>query len=257
VTLKDDPETYPKSYRDFLTVKEDDIILAYVGKGCIAYVGKIVSNRQLFNDENVVGKSDKTGGFDYPNQKKVRWFSEPHHFDKKYLPSHLVNQIKGRQAIIKLEHTPQKFESVLASIQNIQSNSSTDYLPENLVKSGIRSYVQRNESVFEPGLKITIIEKGDKKGRPDFAGFDRNGNLVLIECKGNAKEADCDQLIGYTKRLPKQFYSNVGISDPKLIGNTRIFLVAFDFSPECIRRSKKDNIELVTCQIKFTKQDNW
>ena len=95
--------------------------------------------------------------------------------------------------------------------------------------------------MLEGGLKILKSEEAtNETDRPDFIGKDKDGNDVLIECKGYAFAEDCRQLERYGENFGKE--------------NARLFLVAFKIADGCLKEAKQNSkMELFECDLIFKK----
>lgn len=221
----------------FLDIRKEDLVLAYARNNMIAYVGEVKGGYRYSRD-NEVGRKD---GFNYPNQLQVDWWPEPHHFDRKELPSWLASQLgKIGKTITKIETYDYGCERTIAIIRTCPTPGSALAQIEDLVKAGIRKYLPNVIGDLEPGLRLTGAEHSiSAADRPDFIAIDRNERTVIIECKGTAKERDCEQV----ERYGKTFKSK----------NPRLMLVAFKFQEGCEKAAKKRGLELVECELRFKK----
>jgi len=187
------------------TISKGDIILATCGK-MIAYVGEVADN--TLRDE----RKNKTGHrYKYWNQRKVTWWTEPNHFHREDLRPWMRKQFPKRHQTIRefdlKGHTFKEAKSVIKT--SPESGSALASLNEDTVKVGLRNYFLTCAHVFERGLKICRVEKEVAwRHRPDFEGEDATGTPVIIECKGSATAASCDQLTRYAKRYAKKHHKN-------------------------------------------------
>ena len=180
----------------FLGMRKKDIILAYAMRNTVAYVGNVSDGVFHYSKENEVGDPQ---GLGYANQRAVKWWKEPHHFDKRQLPAWLAGQLGKRGiTIVRLELQDYGFQATLDIIRKCARSGTALNEFEDLAKAGIRKYVENRMSRLEAGLEITRIEHSiNDTDRPDFIARDRGGRTVLIECKGAAVERDCQQLLRY------------------------------------------------------------
>jgi len=227
--------------RLFSEIEKGDLILAYAKNNKIALVGEVVGEYQHTTD-NIIGKNEEKGGFGYPNQYKVRWFSDPHDFDRKNLPEDLWKQM-GRTGVTvkKLELGKRSFDQVKNIIFTCAiSGSLSEIGNEDLIKAGLGKYIKKKINTLEEGLVILESEKQiNENDRLDFLARDNNGNDVIIECKGTAYALACDQVEQYAKYFPE---------------HSRLFLVAFNITHECKKRADKNKrIELYECELTFKK----
>lgn len=225
----------------FMAIEREDVILAYATDNTIAYVGQVVGGFRP-NDRNKVGRSEENDGFGYSNQYRVKWWRDPHHFNRFQLPAELCEQIgKPHRTIVRLELCSFEFDDIIRIIKHsIKTGSALDKL-EDLVKAGLLKYFRKGIDKLEGGLEITHHEEfTSQSDRPDFVGTDADGNVVLIECKGTARERDCDQLERYRRNYPKG-------------KKRRSMLVAFKFEPNCKKAARSKDIELVECDLNFKK----
>lgn len=224
----------------FLRMRKDDVVLAYSKSNTIAYVGNLIG-RFRYNQGNVVGDPK---GFYYANQRAVKWWKEPHHFDKQQLPRWFSEQLGKRGFTIKrLDLQNYSFQKTLGIIRNCALSGTALNEFEDLAKAGIRKYVETRLERLEPRLEITRIEHSiSETDRPDFIARDRIGKTVLIECKGAAVERDCRQLLRYGANYK-----------PGKRSKPRLMLVAFAFDQGCRKLSKQCGIEMVECDLRFSK----
>jgi hypothetical protein len=227
----------------FKEMKKGDLVLAYVTKNIIAYVGEIAGGYE-YNKKNKVGMDTKQGGFGYRHQRRVKWWTAPRYFSRKELPWEMARQL-GIQGRIIAEVNPGRlgFEGLRNFLRDNAKRLSDSGLEinEDTIKAGIRKYLHNYLSNLEKGLKIVQAERGvsDQK-RPDFLARDQNGNLVLIECKGTAQEDAAWQVKNYLNKFKKK-------------EGTRAILVAFKITPECKEVAQRHNIELYECDLTFDK----
>jgi hypothetical protein len=225
----------------FISVmNEGDLVFAYSRKNTIAYVGT-VNGPCEFNTNNIIG--DPKGDFRYAYQRKVSWWDEPHHFDRRDLPSYFANQF-GKKGITVAEiDTGSKGIDGLINILKVCAISGSKFpgINEDLVKAGLLKYLHHSLDTLEKGLKIKSAEVAigkKRKPRPDFIAEDANGQTVLIECKGIADESAVSQIEGYRREYGKR---------------CRLLLVAFRITETCKSAAKKANVELVECDLSFHK----
>jgi len=225
----------------FVNADKGDIVLAYSRDNTIAYVGEI-DGPCRFIDCNVIG--DPKGEFDYPNQRKVRWWDEPHHFSRHDLPNFFANQLGKRGVTVAEINAGSKSLRGFISLIRTCSNSGSNLpgINEDAVKAGLVKYLHFSLDRLEKGLRIKTAEVAigkEKRSRPDFIAEDKNGRTVLIECKGNAGESTVDQILGYSKEYGK---------------DARLMIVAFKINESCRLTSREaGNIELVECDLDFHK----
>ena len=180
-------EELPSDAQQFMKIRKGDLILAYSGGNRIAYVGEIEDGKYMFTRKNIVGLDEADGGFDYPNQYKVRWFDRPYDFSRKDLPPFLLEQLGKRgRSVVPIKLNRRSFDEVKQIIMtNARSGSLSYEINEDTVKAGIRKYLRRHIDSLEKGLKIAKSEEATgKTDRPDFIAKDKNNETVIIECKG-------------------------------------------------------------------------
>lgn len=224
---------FNRDIRLFLEIDKHDLILAYATRNMIAYVGQVIDGKCLYNDRNEVGDTSR---FDYPNQLRVKWWSEPHHFQRTDLPQFFSAQLGKRgKTVVKLDLGSYSFGKAVEAIRACaNSNSAATGPDEDMIKIGLHSYLDRNRD-FIRGLKIRKAEvQITPENRPDFVGVDASGRKVLIECKGTATASACDQLMRYKKAHG---------------GRSRLILVAFRIDDECKRQARRNGIELIQCAL--------
>ena len=225
---------------DFLKIEQGDLILAYTKRNRIAYVGDVKSGRYSPNSTNLVGKPEEDGGFGYPNQKAVNWWSEPVDFLRTDFPESIAKQM-GRigKTVIPLDLGRRSFKQMVDLLKTIPSGSASEHLDEDTIKAGIVKYLKRNIDALERGMRITYAEKPiSKSERPDFIAEDVKGRQVVIECKGRADVRSLEQLGERYRRFATK--------------NARLFLVAFRIDDECRRLAKRyPNVELREADLRF------
>lgn len=240
---KAEQEELPSDAKHFLEIKKGDLILAYPGGNRIAYLGEIADGKYLYTHKNIVGMDEKDGGFEYPNQYRVKWYDKPCDFSRRDLPDYLWTQLGGRgRTVVPVKLGRRSFDEVKQIIISTARPDSLSYeINEDTVKAGIRKYLRRHIDSLEKGLKITKSEKAtDKSDIPDFIARDKGGRTVVIECKGNAYSGDCDQLEKYGRNLARE--------------KPRLMLVAFRIDDGCLKEARKNpQMELFECDLKFTK----
>ena len=229
-------------FRLFPKISKGDIILATSGK-MIAYVGEAADGELRIEKKNNTGRRYK-----YWNQQKVTWWTEPNHFHREDLPTWMGKQFpKRHQTIIEFDlkgHTFKEAKSVIKT--NPESGSALASLNEDTVKAGLRNYFLTYAHVFERGLKIRRVEKEvARRHRPDFEREDATGTPVIIECKGSATAASCDQLTRYAKRYAKKHHKK---KPPRLL------LVAFRFEEACREAASEAGIELFGCKLELIRE---
>jgi hypothetical protein len=235
------PEELPKDVELFLRIKKGDLILAYAMGNRIAYVGEIENGKYMQTHENIVGLDKKDGGFGYPNQYKVKWYEKPRDFSRTDLPDFLRKQLGQRgRTVVPINLNRRSFDDVKQIILVCARSESLSYqINEDTVKAGIRKYLRRHINSLEEGMKIVKSEEPTSTAdRPDFIARDKDGRIVLIECKGNAFPEDCRQLERYGEGLKKE--------------NPRLILVAFKVDDGCMKEAKSSRpMELVECDLTF------
>lgn len=219
---------------------EGGLVLAYTRNNTIAYVGEI-EGPYKFTKENIVGDPE---GFGYPRQRRVKWWDEPHHFDRKDLPIYLAKQFGKRGITIwPIELGPQGFEGFVSILKTCPiSGSKMPGVNEDMVKAGLVKYLHHSLDTLESGLIIKEVEPSiGKRKRPDFIAKDKKKRLVLIECKGTASADAVDQITDYKKRYGKE-------------ENPRLIIVAFKIDERCKSAAKRaGNVELFECDLNFHK----
>jgi hypothetical protein len=226
----------------FIGMRKGDVVLAYSTGNTIAYVG-YVRGEYKYNNSNEVGVSTK---FAYANQRKVEWWRRPRYFDRRDLPQWISSQLGKRKTITEIDLRGYGFEAALKIIRTCARVGSALSDFEDLAKAGIRKYADQEVEQLESGLRIISIERSiSEKDRPDFIATDKNGRTVLIECKGTAREADCDQLLRYFNDFRSR-------NNPK----PRLMLIAFTFDQSCRKTAKANHIETVECDLTFTKSSS-
>ncbi|MGD0145975.1 MAG: hypothetical protein ABSB53_03870 [Nitrososphaerales archaeon] len=226
--------------RDFLGIRKGDIVLAYTKDRRISYVGEVTSNYKPNQTKNAVGKPEKMGGFEYPNQFKVKWWDEPYDFFKEDLGVFGSQIGKPYKTVTPIELgrlSFERFKKFLAT--GVPSGSASHGLDEDTIKAGILKYLKGNLDVLESGLKPKKAERRiTEKDQPDFMAEDARGREVLIECKGTAGSDAVEQLERYGKSRR----------------DARLMLIAYRIDEECRRIAKgKPRIELYECDLKFTR----
>jgi hypothetical protein len=219
----------------FLQIEKGDIILAYCLNSTVAAVGEIIGDYS-YNIKNIVGKDEDDGGFDYPHQKKVKWFETPQYFDKEELPCVISKKLGQRgKTTTKIDYIAENF---LKFRELIPSNYKGKF-NEDSVKAGISKYVIKNLDKLEIGLKISHEEKSiNEQNRPDFLAKDKNGTPVIIECKGYADSETIKQIKRYRSNYPKA---------------SRCFLIATRISEDCKKEATKNGIEVFEVDLDFNK----
>jgi len=228
--------------RIFLKIGRGDIILAYTWGNRIAYVGEVVDGKYVYAKKNLVGRSEKQGGFEYPHQYEITWWERPYDFSRYDLPKFIWSQLGKRgRTVIPITLGRRSFnQGKQIIITNAESGSLSYDVNEDMIKAGMRKYLRRHLDSLEKGLKITHAETSiSKSDRPDFLAKDARGKPVIIECKGSAYPADLEQLEGYDKPSAKK-------------EKARLMLVAFKIADECIKLAEKNpRIELFECDLTF------
>jgi len=224
-------------------INKGDLVLAYTRKNTIAYVGEVKGPCE-FNTRNVVGNLE--GKFYYPHQRKVKWWNEPHHFDRLDLPPNFRDQL-GKHRVIVAEVDPgsKGFEGFIKILKACAgSGSKFPGINEDTVKAGLVKHLNHAIDRLEQGLVIKDVEIAigkQKKSRPDFVAEDKQGRIVLIECKGTADTRTFEQIQDYGKAYGKG-------------KNPRLFIVAFRITEPCrVAARKAGNIELFECDLDFHK----
>jgi hypothetical protein len=236
--LKKDPRLrYARQL--FLEIQPNDVVIAYAKRNIVAYMGK-VKDGYTPNNTNTVGRI-----LGYPNQLLVDWWDEPHHFDRKDLPSWLARQfpIYPGQTIKRFDLGSHGFEGTIKIIEACAVSMSALPEIENLAKAGLRKYLYQRMKKLEKGLRPFEQEKSTSEGdRPDFTAVDKNDTPVLVECKGTGREKAIKQL----SRYGRDFEKKEGNRKPRLL------LVAFNFDDACKKAARSQNIQLVECDLSFT-----
>lgn len=217
--------------RTFLEINKGDVILAYAKRNMIAYVGNVIDERKHYSTRNKIGY--------YPNQIRVNWWAEPHHFSRWDLPKALAKQlgIHGK-AVTKLNLDGYGFDETIRLIRDARSGSLLTRPNEDIIKIGLHNLILDHSDWLEKGLTIERAEVQITPGeRPDFIGKDKTGRTVLIECKGTATESAYKQIIRYSAAYRKR--------------KPRLFLVAFRFDTDCQKLAKKAGIKTIKCELKF------
>lgn len=219
----------------FLQIERGDIILAYSLNSTVAAVGEVISD-YFYNTKNIVGRDVDDDGFDYPHQKKVKWFKTPRYFHKNELPSVITEKLGLRgKTTTEIKYPVDSFLKIIKEIRSTYKRKFN----EDLVKAGLSKYVQRNSDQLEVGLKIIGEESQiDEQNRPDFLAVDKRGTKVIIECKGFADKDDIKQIKRYRLNYPK---------------TSRCFLIASHISDECKKEAIKNNIEVFEVDLIFQK----
>ncbi|MEM2971868.1 MAG: hypothetical protein QW270_05545 [Candidatus Bathyarchaeia archaeon] len=222
-------------------MKKDDLVFAYSRDNTIAYVGTIVGPCE-YNTSNIIGDPD--GDFGYAYQRKVQWWDEPHHFDRRDLPNYFAKQFgKKGITVAEIDVGSKGIEGLIKILKTCAiSGSKFPGINEDLVKAGLLKYLHHSIDALEKGLKLKNAEVAigkKRKSRPDFIAEDINGQTVLIECKGIAEEGAIDQIERYRKEYGK---------------NCRLLLVAFRITDACKLAAKKANVELFECDLNFHKK---
>jgi hypothetical protein len=226
--------------KHFLGIRRGDIILAYT-RSNIACVGDVLT-RDSYVERNRVGRPEKEGGFGYPNQCKVNWWSTPTDVLPSQLPGDLATQMGKRgRSVIPLKLGRRTLEQVREILRNTPSGSGSHNLDEDTIKAGIAKYLRRDLGNLEPGMRILKAEKSiSKSERPDFIGVDATERSVVIECKGWADINSLRQLADRYRRWAPT--------------DARLLLVAYRFDDECRKEAKRyRNVELWEADLGFTK----
>jgi len=223
-------------------MSEGDLVFAYSRDNTIAYVGEVKGPCKL-NRKNVIGDSE--GEFGYGHQRKVNWWDEPHHFDRRDLPEYFAAQFGRKGAtVVEIDLGPKGFEGFVSIIKTCaNSGSRFPGINEETIKAGLLKYLYHSLDRLEKGLKLKSAEIaiGKQKGsRPDFIAEDRQGRTVIMECKGTAGEGTVEQIQSYEREYSKG-------QKPRLI------IIAFKINEACRSAAKKaGNIELVECDLAYT-----
>jgi predicted Mrr-cat superfamily restriction endonuclease len=222
----------------FRQIRKGDLILAYAGGNTIAYVGTVIGSYKE-NHKNEVGSEKEFG---YPNQYPVDWWSEPRYFSRKNLPLHFSNQFGKRgKTVTQIDLGRKYFDDFKKIIlECAESDSQQIELNEDMVKAGLQKYL--NEKIFklEKGLTLDSAEYSiNKENRPDFIATDSKRKKVIIECKGWAHVNAVEQILNYKKQ-----YGHV---------KPRLMLIAFKIDSECKKAAKKEGIEIIECELEFSK----
>ncbi len=223
------PSSLNRDTQLFLEIGKGDLILAYATGNMIAYVGDVVDGANLFNTKNEVDRD-----FDYHNQKRVAWWDEPNHFKRTNILPFSDQLGKRGKTVVRLDLGPYSFDKAIEVIKACAiTGSASSELNEDMVKMGLRTYMKNHLDflglrIMKPEVQIT------PESRPDFIAADSTGKKVLVECKGTASAAACDQLLRY-----REAYR----------GKPRMILVAFSFDNECKKQAKKNGIELIECHL--------
>ncbi len=231
-------EGLPKEVQNFLAIKPGDILMAYAKKNTIAYVGEAASKLRRTTD-NIVGRPESKGGYGYPNQVKVKWWSKPSFFSRDELgPYGKQLGITGK-TVTKLDLGHRTFEEFTMFLKSIPSGSQSYRLDEDTIKAGIVKFLNSDLTALEEGLRVRRPERSiSKHDRPDFLARDRTGKEVVIECKGTARAADLDQLERYGRSAR----------------SARLLLAAYRVEDECKKEAKRNSrFELYECNLKFDK----
>lgn len=223
-------------------VSEGDIVLAYSRRNTIAYVGE-AKGPCRFNRKNSIGNPN--GKFTYSHQRDVKWWDEPHYFNRHDFPKYFADQF-GKRGVTVTEIFPNSkgfkgFIDIIKTCAN--SGSQLPGINEDTIKAGLVKYLYSSLEKLEKGLTITKVEvaigKQKKISRPDFIAKDRQGKPVIIECKGSANEAAVEQIQSYEKEYGKD-------KDPRLL------IVAFRINDACrLAARKAGNVELYECDLTF------
>jgi predicted Mrr-cat superfamily restriction endonuclease len=138
-------------------IKKGDLVLAYTRKNTIAYVGEVKGPCE-FNTGNDVGNLE--GKFYYPHQRKVKWWNEPHHFNRRDLPENFCDQL-GKHGVIVAEIDPgsKGFEAFIEMIKVCASSGSKIAgINEDTVKAGLVKHLNHAIDRLEQGLIIKDAE---------------------------------------------------------------------------------------------------
>ncbi|MEM2102668.1 MAG: hypothetical protein QXM22_04065 [Candidatus Bathyarchaeia archaeon] len=219
-------------------MKEGDLVFAYSRNNTIAYVG-LVDGPCRLNRDNVIG--DPKGEFRYAYQRKVRWWDEPHYFDRRDLPSYFADQFgKKGITVAEIDVGSKGLEGLIKIVKTCAiSSSKFPGINEDVIKAGLLKYLHHSLDRLEKGLILKSAEVPiGKRKRPDFIAEDAHGKTVLIECKGTAAESAVEQIRNYGKEYGK---------------DSRLLVVAFRITDTCRSAAKKANVELVECDLDFYK----
>jgi len=224
-------------------MSDGDLVLAYSRNNTIAYVGE-VEGPCKFDRGNVIG--DSNGKFDYAYQRKVGWWDEPHHFDRYDLPEYFATQFGKRGiTVAEIDVGSKGFEGFIRVVKACASSSSKfPGISEDAIKAGLLKHLYHSLDRLEKGLIVKKAEVAigkQRRPRPDFIAEDKEGRIVLIECKGTAGENAVDQIEGYRKEYGKG-------------KDSRSMIVAFRINEACrLAARKAGNVELIECDLEFHK----
>ncbi|MBI2986558.1 MAG: DUF91 domain-containing protein [Deltaproteobacteria bacterium] len=227
----------------FLKIKIGDIVIAYCKENTIAAVGICIGEYE-YNDKNSVGRPGEPDGgqFNYPNQKRVKWFETPTYFPRNELPEKISEQL-GKRGRTVTEVDGYSDDQLLSFLRTTTIKLSyRGKFNEELVKAGLSKYLKQNMDLLEPGFVITSEEEATgQRERPDFLAKDASGRTVIIECKGRADETAVTQLVRYRKKYQKQRES------------PRCFLIASHIDEKCRKEAKRNKIEFFETDLVFRK----
>jgi predicted Mrr-cat superfamily restriction endonuclease len=224
-------------WRFLKDINKGDIIFAYTKDNTIAYIGEVKNGKYEFNEDNVIGEE-----YEYPNQKSVDWWDEPHHFDRHDLPREIAEQFGKRGVIVaKIDVGSRGAKKIIEIVKLCaKSGSKLGLINEDIIKAGLVKFLYRSIDRLELGLKIEKVESViGKKKRPDFIAKDSKGKTVIIECKGTAGAEAVDQIKSYEKLYGKGF-------------TPRLIIVAYKIDESCRSAARKaKNVELFECDLYF------
>lgn len=174
-------------------VKIGDIVLAYMGGNIVAAVGEVIGDYE-YNDKNKVG--DPNGEIQYPNQRKVRWWSSPRYFHRSKLPTDLYKWVALPATLYTREYDMAQFKAILQGIPSegiameVQPTVGLEEARAFALETHLRDFLARNLQLIEEGLSLFRDETGREgieyptdTGPIDLLAVNRNGDFVVFELK--------------------------------------------------------------------------
>jgi len=229
-------------------IQKEDLVLAYNWKTKkVALVGEVTGEYYYDNGNgNEIGRPKKSGGLNYPQQRKVRWWDTPRDFPRSFLPGELAEKVSLRGTLhVLFEYENQEFEKIKEQIRKIsQLPSEMEEVGERSLtiesENQIKDYLEGKIDELEEGLTMVEREKEVSVGVMDFLAEDKNKNPVVIEVKKVADDATIGQILGYMRAYEEENTKNV-----------RGIIVAEEFAERCKKAVKGQNISLYKCKLKF------
>lgn len=196
-------------------VKIGDIVLAYMGNNIVAAVGEVIGEYE-YNDKNKVG--DPNGEVQYPNQRKVKWWSSPNYFHRSNLPTDLYKWVALPATLYTREYDIEKLKTILQGIpsggiaEDFQPTAELEEARAFALETHLREFLARNLQFIEQGLSLFRDESGREgieyptdTGPIDLLAVDKNGDFVVFELKvSRGPDRSLGQLMRYTGWVRKK-----------------------------------------------------